>query len=418
MPPTAPATPPALLLTNLLLTPGTRTRRDPDAVFDRMIARASRDRAPLSAEDAADLDHLRLALRAFADFPGLSPLGWAAGQALVEGRIRNRVVVRDLHARHPELADEPVDAPIFVVGLPRTGTTFAYNILARSPGHRGPKLWEMTYPGLAVDGRTEAALIRRTRRRFAMTSALSSTWDTIHPMYAEAEEEDTFLRTHSEMHAAGVPMPDYLKLLETFDQRPDYRFLRAALQVLSYGRPARRWVLKHPANLFHMTAIHDVFPDARFVWTHRDPETALASLCSLAESAQRIHRYPDAVDLAQAGRDWLEIMSQGVSRALAQRAELGPGAVVDLPYSRLTGEPGTALPELFERLGAGWSAPDDANLAQEREAPKQRPRHQYTLERYGLEPDQVQAAFGDYVQLFPDLSKQSRRPAPGGPGNA
>ena len=240
MPRTTPATSTALRLTNLLLAPGTRTRRDADAVFDRMIARASRGRAPLDAEGAADLDHLRLALHAFADFPGLSPLGWAAGQALVEGRIRNRVVVGDLHARHPEIAAEPVDAPIFVVGMPRTGTTFAYNVLARSPGHRGPKLWEMTYPGLAVDSRTEAALIRRTRRRFAMTSALSPTWDTIHPMYAEAEEEDTFIRSHSELHAAGVPMPDYLGLLRTFDQRPDYRFLRSALQVLSYGRPTRR----------------------------------------------------------------------------------------------------------------------------------------------------------------------------------
>ena len=398
-------TTPALRLTNLLLAPGVRTRRDPNAVFDRMIARASRGRAPLSAEYAADLDHLRLALRAFADFPGLSPLGWTAGQAMVAGRIRNRLVVGDLRVRHPRIADEPVEAPVFVVGMPRTGTTLTYNLLSRSPAHRGPKLWEMTHPGLAVSPRAEAALIRRTRRKFAMTSVLSSTWDTIHPMYAASEEEDTFIRAHSELHSSAVPMPDYLDLLRSFDHRPDYRFLRDTLQLLSYGRPARRWVLKHPANLFHMAEIRDVFPDARFVWTHRAPEVALASLCSLAESSQRIHRHEDAVDLAQIGRDWLSIMSDGVSRALVQRTELGPDRVLDLPYDRLTGDPGTALPELFERLGAQWGADDDANLAAARETPRQRAPHRYTLERFGLERSDVHAAFADYLDLLPALQR-------------
>jgi hypothetical protein len=396
-------TTPALRLTNLLLAPGTRTRKDPDEVYDRMVVRATRGRAPLSAEYAADLEHLRLVLRSFAGFPGLSPLGWMAGQALVESRIRNRAVVGDLHARHPEIAGQPVEAPVFVVGMPRTGTTLTYNLLSRSPAHRGPKLWEMTHLGLAVDSRTEAALIRRTRKKYAMVSRLSPTWDTIHPLYAEAEEEDTFIRTHSELHASAMPMPGYVERLRTFDHRLDYRFLRDALQVLSYERPARRWVLKHPANLFHMSAIRDVFPDARFVWTHRAPEVALASLCSLAEAAERLHRHPDAVDLAETGRKWLAIMSSGVSRALAQRAELGSDVVLDLPYERLTGDPGAVLPELFGRLGARWGAEDEANLAAAREAPRQRAPHQYSLERFGLEPDDVRAAFADYVELLPAL---------------
>lgn len=400
-----PETPPALRLTNLLLMPGTRTRKDPDAVFDRMIERASRGRTPLSAGYAADLEHLRLVLRAFARFPGLSPLGWMAGQALVESRIRNRVVVGDLRARHPRIADEPVEAPVFVVGMPRTGTTLTYNMLSRSPAHRGPKLWEMTHLGLAVDAATEAALIRRTRKKYAMVPRLSPTWDTIHPLFAEAEEEDTFIRAHSELHSMAVPAPDYVERLQTFDHRPDYRFLRDTLQVLSYERPTRRWVLKHPANLFHMSAIRDVFPDALLVWSHRTPEVALASLCSMAEAAERLHRRPDAVDLTETGRLWLAIMSRGVSRALAQRAALGSDVVHDLPYERLTGDPRTALPELFEQLGARWGAADEANLAAALEAPKQRSPHQYDLERFGLDQEQVQAAFADYLELLPVLTR-------------
>jgi hypothetical protein len=396
---------PALRLTNLVLTPGMRSRRDPDAVFDRIVARVSQGRTPLSAEDVADVDHLRPALRAFAAFPGLSPFGWAAGQELVRSRARNRVIVGDLRARHPAIADEPVTAPVFVVGMPRTGTTLTYNLLSRSPAHRGPKLWEMTHLGLAVDAATEARLIRRTRRKYSVVPLLSTTWDTIHPLDATAEEEDTFIRAHSELHASGVPMPGYLARLRAFDPLPDYRFLRDTLQVLSYGRPARRWVLKHPANLFHMSAIREVFPDARFVWTHRDPAVALASMCSLSESARWMYLRPEAVDLASIGREWLSIMSDGVSRALAQRSDLGPDIVLDLPYDHLTDDPGTTLPTLFERLGARWGDADDANLAAAREAPRKRPPHRYSLERFGLDRAEVHEAFAGYMELLPALPR-------------
>ena len=101
-------------------------------------------------------------------------------------------------------------------------------------------------------------------------------------------------------------------------------------------------------------------------------------------------------------------MSQGVSRALAQRAELGPGAVVDLLYSRLTKEPGTALPELFEQLGAPWGAEDDANLVAALDEPRTRPPHEYSLQRFGLDEAEVYAAFPDYMALVADL--------PGGAG--
>ena len=96
-------------------------------------------------------------------------------------------------------------------------------------------------------------------------------------------------------------------------------------------------------------------------------------------------------------------MSDGVSRALAQRTELGADVVLDLPYERLTGDPGTALPELFGRLGARWGAEDEANLTAAREVPRQRAPHRYSLERYGLAPDDVQAAFAEYVELLPAL---------------
>jgi hypothetical protein len=139
---------PLLRLLNLLLTPGMRTRKDPDAVFERLLQEVQEGRVPLGADDLAALDGLRLLLADHAANPDLSGMGWMSTQQQIRERLDNRAVVRDIQAKHPGVRDEPVTAPIFVVGLPRTGTTLTYNLIARSPGNRGPKLWEMTNLGL------------------------------------------------------------------------------------------------------------------------------------------------------------------------------------------------------------------------------------------------------------------------------
>jgi hypothetical protein len=135
-------------------------------------------------------------------------------------------------------------------------------------------------------------------------------------------------------------------------------------------------------------------------------------MCSLAESARWMHLRPEAVDLAAIGREWLAIMSDGVARALAQRSDLGPGVVLDLPYDRLTEDPGTTLPALFEGLGARWGAVDEANLVAARAAPAKRPPHRYSLERFGLDRSEVHEAFADYVELLPALPRWSAGPGP------
>src|SRR5690606_7604663 len=121
-----------------------------DAAFDKLLDQAQRGRKPLGDADLEALEPLRRKLRADAANPNLSPFGWTTVQEGLRDRIRNRVIVRDLQAQHPDMKDQPVPSPIFVVGLPRTGTTFTYNLISRSPGNRGPLLWEMLNLGLPV----------------------------------------------------------------------------------------------------------------------------------------------------------------------------------------------------------------------------------------------------------------------------
>lgn len=386
---------PLLRLLNVLLAPGMRTRKDPDAVFDRLLQEEQRGRVALGAGDLAAVDGLRLLLADLAAYPELSPMGWSSTQDQVRDRLRNRAVVRAAQAGRPEVRDEPVTAPVFVVGLPRTGTTLTYNLIARHPGHRGPKLWEMTNLGLPRPAAERERLIAQARKRFATVAKLSPAWAHLHPLVADSEEEDFMLRAHTEMYATWGPLPRYLDHVAQADLTDDYLFLRDALQVMAAGEAPERWVLKHPMNLWRMPEILRAFPDARFVWTHRAPGAAVASGCSMAEATHVLYTKPGHIDLDRIGRDWLGISAGGVERAVRLREELPADAVIDVVYDDLLADPATVMHGVFERLGVTWGEADDANLAAALDRTGHRP-HVYTLERYGLTEAQVAEAFAAY----------------------
>ncbi|MBL0885093.1 sulfotransferase family protein [Myceligenerans indicum] len=390
------ATPPMLRMLNVLLLPGARSRKDPDATFEKLLAAAQHGRRPLGPQDLTAVEPLRLLLRAHAANPHLSPFGWTTVQAGIRDRLRNRVIVRDIQARHPQVREQPVTAPVFVIGLPRTGTTFTYNLIARSPGNRGPLLWEMLNLGLPVEDPAERRRIaERTTKRLSVMDRLSPDWSQVHPLIATSEEEDFFLRDHSELHTTASTVPAYREYLADADLTDDFVLLRQALQVMSFGQEPHRWILKHPANLWRMPEILSAFPDARFVWTHRSPGRALASGCSMSEALRNMHYKPGTVDLDAIGAEWLAMLSDGVDRALGQREQLDDDVLVDVSYSDLVEEPVQVMRGVFDHLGMTWTADDDANLASARHRPRHR-GHRYTLERYGLDELQVAAAFAGY----------------------
>ena len=178
---------PLLRLLNVLLAPGLRTRKDPDAVFERLLADAQSGRVALGDDELAALDGLRLLLADHAANPDLSGMGWSSTQDQIRTRLTNRAIVRDVQVSRPDVRDEPVTAPVFVVGLPRTGTTLTYNLIARHPGNRGPKLWEMDNLGLPRPQAEREKLIAEARKRYATVARLSPAWGHLHPLLADSE---------------------------------------------------------------------------------------------------------------------------------------------------------------------------------------------------------------------------------------
>ncbi|GAB3650999.1 sulfotransferase family protein [Glycomyces tarimensis] len=388
---------------NLLLTPASRGMRNPERSWDRAVRDVAKSTRLSTDGDETFAEELGFVLECLADEPGLTPLGWQAAMNDAKQRLANRLRVNDLIATEPAIARERIDSPVFVIGLPRTATTLAHKILAASDGHRGPTLWEMAHTDLETDPAVIAARVSALEKRARFISMIAPSWEVIHPIRVNSPEESMFVLPHGTYHLIlRAPMPEYRAWLAERDTRPDYEYLKRVLQVLQHGREPKRWVLKYPAHVADLDVIREVFPDATFVWTHRDPTTAIGSLCSLMETAWSMYlRRPDPHAI---GALALELLTESVERGRRSRMALPGDAIVDVPYHLLNSDPRTEVPRLYAALGATWTEKDADNLERVLARPAADRRHEYGVARYGLDLGEVERAFGDYTKLVANLN--------------
>ncbi|MFI2435058.1 sulfotransferase family protein [Streptomyces sp. NPDC018693] len=388
----------ALTVANALLRPGFGSRHAPDRVFDRLVAKAGQ-----ADGDEEFVDGFRFLLRHWAADDNLTPVGWMSAQAHVRRHLETRARIRRLIAENPAIAEEPIERPVFVVGLPRTATTLTHGVLSLSDDHRCPLLWELLTPDLEVPPNRRRKALAPARWLVGASDLFAPRFRDIHPMAPEGPEECTFALPHTIMPLSQARIPAYREWCHQRDYVSDYRHLKQVYQVLQYGRPRRRWVLKSPLHTENLDALMTVFPDATLVWTHRDPAAVVPSFCSLIEHgrATTVRR----VDLHEIGETWLSLLSRAVERGLAARAAIPGESLVDVPYSWLGSDPAAGAPKLYAAVGARWTDAEAARLPAVAARPKGTRPHRYDLARYGLTRADVESAFAGYNALRAEVDR-------------
>jgi Sulfotransferase family len=336
---------------------------------------------------------------------GLQTAVWMAGQAL-----RNRIEVDRFAADEPAIDGESIPRPIFLTGLPRSGTTYFQYLFDQDPRLRMLRTWEgeRPVPPPALDPQSAA------RRRDASAEAarmarevMGSKIDSFHltdvdgPQECLAILDQTFVNPGLLWTRSAHSYLDFL--LERADLREAYEYHARVLRLLQFGAEPRRWALKWPCHLLALDAILAVHPDVRFVVTHRDPVQALASNCSLAQML-RSGADPDA-DPRQTGRDMLELVRQHVDRLVefdVAQSAVGSNALVHVDYYQLVDDPAAVMPAVFEAIDLEWTALVEERIRSWRSDNPQGKRgtHAYALEEYGLKRDQVAEAFASYTERF------------------
>ncbi len=319
---------------------------------------------------------------------------------LVENRLRMERFV----AEHPQIEDLPIRRPLFVVGLPRTGTTLLYNLLAQGVGARPLRTWETYFAAPFEEDRAPGADTRpqRTRRRIKVLDVAAPQLADIHPVDPDGIEECNWLMATTFVSPSFRFFGELPTYFDWLDAQPEdrrvhaYREYRRQLQALWWQRGGAHWVLKSPIHLEALDALLEVFPDACIVRTHRDPNKVLPSSCSLHAVLQRIYAH---VDPRALGPAMVTAHARQLERAAAAHAQHAD-RILDVQYRDLVADPRGTVGRIHAHFGYEHDDVTDRRMHQWMSDRPHRSSHRYGLEQFGLSEGVMEQAFRGYREAY------------------
>ena len=338
----------------------------------------------------------------------LTTIGRIAARTRIIALLETRLRLIEYRRLRPEVAAEQIDRPIFVLGLPRTGTTVLYGMLAADRRMRAPASWEVARP-FPPPPRDHAGdpRIAQTAKEFERFGRIAPGLEQIHPLGPLLPQECLALQApafESYEFPTTFDVPSYWAWLRGSDLRGAYEFERWFLAHLQSGHGGDHWILKTPAHLMWLDTLLGVFPDALLVHTHRDPGAVLASVSSLMVAFRSA--MSSGVDPAAVGREQLDAWRWGLDRTLVVRERLARDRVVDVHYADTVSDPVGTVRRIYDHFGITFTPEVERGVLDYLQA---NPRdkhgaHRYTLSDYGLNRDEVDEAFAAYRDRF-DISK-------------
>jgi hypothetical protein len=296
----------------------------------------------------------------------------------------------------PDIAGQ---RPIFITGLPRTGTTLLHNLVSGLPGFRGFRPWEMRFvvPPDGAEPGWEARAIRDTDVELRALHDRAPELASIHAVHVDRPDECHWLMRHSFaslIFSYLLFTPSYARWLLGRSQRAAYEEFETQLRLLLSWRPAERVVLKDPGHLWHLGDLLAVFPSALVVRLHRDPREAVPSLCSLMYALQRMDS--SRVDPLEVGPYALDLVARGLAREETARQRF-PRSFLDIEYRDLVSDPVGAVQRICDTAGAELPAGGVASvMAWLAENPQHKAgRHKYSAEQFGLSPGELASRLGE-----------------------
>ncbi len=322
----------------------------------------------------------------------------------------NRLQVEDWYARHPEIDDQDVQIELLGVGFPRTGSTALSHLLAEDPAFRNLRIWEETTPcpppGVSAEAdaaRVDAARMRVDMGRDHAAARLRSMLpqSSIGPL----EDHDLMaLEFTAQTFLVAGHLPSYADWFAHCDMEPTYRYEKRVFKLLQWKTPEKVWRLKSPTHTMFLEAYEKVFPDARFVQTHRDPSKVLPSVSDLyytflqPGSPTIDPRYVGDLNMTQWG--------YALDRCLAFRSDPARDAkFFDIGFTAFQADPVREIRKLYAWLGDELTDDTVARiLAWREDNPKDKyGRHEYDGADFGITDDALEARFGAYRERFASL---------------
>jgi hypothetical protein len=374
---------------------------------DEIIRTAARKAKSESFGNLGFTDRLPRIVEAVEREGELHWIGRLAVRRSLEMSLESRFGIYRHRDAHPEIVGVPIEKPVFIVGFPRTGTTILFNLLGQDPANRVPEGWEVQFPNPPPEPEsyTSDPRIRRAYKYFAQMDQMAPELPAIHEVGAQLPQEcmpilaQTLL---SPQPGIVYNIPSYQTWVDQQSATPSYVYHRHFLEHLQSRYMKERWVLKSPVHLRTLDALLDEYPDARLIFTHRDPAKTIPSLASLIYTIRGI--VTDSVDPEAVGREQFHWWADSLDHAMAVRARHADKAdqFIDLHFEDFVADPVAAVGSAYEKLSIPWSDEIEQRM---RAFLAEHPRgkhgsHRYELDDFGLRIGDIRERFADYCKTF------------------
>ena len=332
-------------------------------------------------------------------------MGREFGAGTVVGTLAARLHAHEGWKRDPQCLQKPIVKPLVITGIPRTGTTALHKLLSMDPQFQGLEHWLADVP-MPRPRREEWERNTHYRTVVANLDAFfraAPEMRAAHEMTAHEVDECLEVLKHcfvSNRFASGWNVPSYDAWFQQQDERPAYRYFANTLRLIG-AHDDRVWLLKNPGHIAQLDALLEIFPDARVVQTHRDPGTALPSLCSVLKMS-RVVLEGDAVDSRSIGPRECRYWHEAAMLAIAVRQRSPSRQFFDVDHRRFHAEPMRIVHELYDYYGLTLSAEAEAAMRRWIAAnPANRlGEHRYAAADFGLDPNEIRAVFREYMRHF------------------
>ncbi|HTI21380.1 MAG TPA: sulfotransferase [Kutzneria sp.] len=349
-------------------------------------------------------DGLAVLLASYERDAGLTPLGNKVMRSFLRGALVSRLLSEAAWQQYPEHAEVPIERPIFVTGLPRTGTTALHRLLSADPAHQGLQVWltEVPQPRPPRETWADNPVFQAIEENYRRHHVEHPEFMGLHYMSADEVEECWQLLRQSMRsisYECLAHLPTYSTWLAGQDWTEAYRRHRRNLQLIGLPDRDRRWVLKNPSHLFALDALLAAYPDALVIQTHRSPRSVIASVCSLNQQASA--GWSTVFEGDVVGRDQFDLWARGLDRFTADRAKHDPAQFFDVRYRDLVGDPIGTMRAIYAHFGLPLTDRAEAAMAAihaDNSSGQRQPAHRYQLSDFGLTGEEVDERFADYLR--------------------
>jgi hypothetical protein len=350
-------------------------------------------------------ERLDVYLAALQEIPDMHPAGVVNFHAQLLQWLKNRLLLTDVLARHPEIHDIELLPPIVIAGLPRTGTTHLHNLLAAAPTFRTMPYWESNEPfPLPAEAGVEPDP-RKARMDVAVQviDIVMPNFRLMHEMTTDHVHEEIQLLANdfsTMLFETLAHVPRWRDYYMAHDQSSHYEHLKTQLKAMQFLRGGRRWLLKSPQHLEQLPVLNDVFPGVFVIFTHRDPAPVTQSMLAMLTYSARMHR--STVPVNEIAATWVDRLAFMLGTMVRDRDTIPPERSIDVRFDEFMTDELAVAAQVYEQ--AGEKLDDEARAAIGNYlAGHQRGRHGTVAtspEMFGLVERDLREPFAAYVDRF------------------